>query len=876
MILESIAIQNFKRFPGRLAITGLQPGLNVFVGPNETGKSTIADAIRTLFLERYKTSTLKDIQPWKEHDGPPSVEAQFHISGVSHYLRKQFLSKQRCELRIGERLFREDEAEEQLASILGFARAGNRSVKAENAGIPGLLWVKQGTTQEIRESAGYAAHYLRDALASLSGGAIAGGQDVLITAVQRDLGQLLTERTRRPTGAYADTESQLQKMESDRERLRAQAAEFNEALKQLETQQAAFDEAQARRAWEELERRADVAQSRVAEKQKIEGDLREARQAAQLAHAELNLVLQHETTASANEEALAALRLQVSGAAAAANEAQASFERAQLAVDEAQRHKAEAQAAHDIATVAATVTNLSEQADNLKSERTRVQNALESALAASEALQEAAREAARLEIDTKAVEALKKTGAKLSPLRARRDAALPRIDYLLTRPLVVEGKPLSGEGQLAVTHEVLVEIPEVGTLRIVPGVTDLAALTKELDELERTHAQLLAQCGVDSLPAAEHREQAWLAAKAQQARQQEILRIHAPDGPEAMRTRLVELEAKVQALDARIISLPDTEDAPSLEDALARLQSATDRLEVARDVLAAEAEKRSSKAAALSSLLDSIQAREREVSSPEHQERRQAWKTAIVEKRTLAEHRTETVGILEQTLRAAEQEDPDADVKRLKASALLAREAQRERESRITRLRANLESAGATGLGETLAKLDASIEQATRRLLELKSRADALSMLEETLVQERDAVTSELRAPLTERLGHYVRRLFPRSQLHLTDDLEPVSLTREDQPAPLESLSWGTREQLGIFARLAYADMLKDAGRPTLLMLDDAAVHTDSGRRAILKKALLDAATRHQILLFSCHPESWDDMGVPQRSIDDLRVPASG
>jgi uncharacterized protein YhaN len=57
-------------------------------------------------------------------------------------------------------------------------------------------------------------------------------------------------------------------------------------------------------------------------------------------------------------------------------------------------------------------------------------------------------------------------------------------------------------------------------------------------------------------------------------------------------------------------------------------------------------------------------------------------------------------------------------------------------------------------------------------------------------------------------------------------------------------------------------------------MLDDAAVHTDATRRDALKRALLDAATRHQILLFTCHPELWDDLGVKQRAIDDLRAAA--
>jgi uncharacterized protein YhaN len=77
----------------------------------------------------------------------------------------------------------------------------------------------------------------------------------------------------------------------------------------------------------------------------------------------------------------------------------------------------------------------------------------------------------------------------------------------------------------------------------------------------------------------------------------------------------------------------------------------------------------------------------------------------------------------------------------------------------------------------------------------------------------------------------------------------------------------GAREQMGIIARLAYADLLQEAGRPTLLILDDALVHTDEDRLRQMKRVICDAAARHQVLIFTCHPDAWRDLGVPVRSI---------
>ncbi|ARK54153.1 GTP-binding protein [Burkholderia pseudomallei] len=107
--------------------------------------------------------------------------------------------------------------------------------------------------------------------------------------------------------------------------------------------------------------------------------------------------------------------------------------------------------------------------------------------------------------------------------------------------------------------------------------------------------------------------------------------------------------------------------------------------------------------------------------------------------------------------------------------------------------------------------------------------------------------------------------------LELGEDFVPRLLTRPGaEVGDFHEMSFGAREQMGVISRLAYADLLKEAGRPTLIMLDDALVHSDDGRLAQMKRVLFDAATRHQILLFSCHPEKWRDLGVGARSVEAL------
>lgn len=118
--------------------------------------------------------------------------------------------------------------------------------------------------------------------------------------------------------------------------------------------------------------------------------------------------------------------------------------------------------------------------------------------------------------------------------------------------------------------------------------------------------------------------------------------------------------------------------------------------------------------------------------------------------------------------------------------------------------------------------------------------------------------------------------LFPGATLSLGDDLTPALLTRGNATggntaggtrATFDMLSFGAREQMALISRLAYADLLKEAGRPTLVILDDALVHSDGQRLGEMKRVLFDAAQRHQVLLFTCHPDAWRDLGAMPRPI---------
>jgi DNA repair exonuclease SbcCD ATPase subunit len=874
MKLQSIAIQEFKQFTGKLVIDDLQPGLNLFVGPNEAGKSTIAEAVRAVFLERYKASHLKDLLPWGKASGQPSVEVSFELDGMACRLSKQFVTRQRCELRIGQSAFGEDEAEDKLAALLGFSRPARGPLKAENAGVPGLLWVQQGGTQEMRDSTGHAAQYLRDALSQLSGGRESAGEDALIAAVQRELRQLLTARTQKSTGPLAEAEQTLTRLIEERADLEQQRQQFEANIASLATQQQTFDDTQRKRPWEIHEQKALQAQLRADAVVQLESSLKGLEQSVKASEAELALPLQQEQNALDLEAAVARERQQLDALRASVAAVQAEHADAAASVTQFEQAFADANRALELANAAVTAADLRSQIGLFRAESERLEASIAAASKVNDAVLEAAREAATLEIDEAKLKRLAALGSELSVLRARTEAAMTRIEYRLNGAITVNDDPVSGEGVLRVDEEKRIGLGALGELRVIPGVSDLPARLSELASLEAQHAQLLQALGVASLGEGEARHERWKAALAQQKSQAKILDVHAPQGIEALRAASATAAARMQAANERLAGLPDVSAAQPLDEARRNAEIARDALEAARKVLTQAADKKSTGMANAESLADQLQRKQAQLDDEAFRRNRAQWQAKIVEQRVQVEALRKQREGRERELEAARLDDPAAEAKRYRASAELARGEQNDRQVKIAALRSQLETVGASGLGERLAAVQAKVEQATRRKDELGLRASALSLLDEVLVDERDAAVAQLRAPLTERLGHYLKRIFPQSTIALGDDLSPATLDRFGRADTLEALSFGTREQLGILTRLAYADLLKASGRPTLLMLDDAAVHTDAARRDAIKRALIDAATRHQILVFTCHPELWDDLGVRQRAIEDLKVAA--
>ncbi|WP_432725251.1 AAA family ATPase [Variovorax sp. W6] len=874
MKLQRLRIENFKLFRAPLEIDGLTDGLNLFAAPNESGKSTVAEAIRAAFFERHRSSAVEYLRPWGESSATPMVEVDFELDGKPYRLTKAFLGKKRCELVIDGRAMDGAVAEDHLAALLGFRFPGKGASTPEHMGIPGLLWIKQGTSHDIASAVGFASDHLRNALGESLGELASSNGDAVLKAVEAERNELLTPAAGTPRGAFADALKLRTELEAELERLHADIESYQSGVDRLAALRRDHQRDEAAQPWAALREQLVVAQQRLDEARGLdekktaqEAALRQIaaqvnswrtqlqameREEGSLAHRETNL----QRTQQALAKALGELQAWEPRHAAAMKADAEARENLRLARQAASRIAQEK-----------TVESLTEQLATLSQSH-------EKAKAEQEKVTRLQAEAQALAVPESDLKRLRHCADALRTAQARLDAVATALEFELqpSAKVRVAGIELSGSTRQTVIARTDIEIEGVGRISVLPGGTDLESLAIERDRARDELAALLQNLRAESVAAVEERARQQVLRKGEAGAAEAVLAALAPKGLGALAADVATREARLAEARQVLQAMPSAPAAgmavPSAESEEATARAALEAASVALNeakVAAGNAREQVKAAedelAAVKATLDDPARAGRKTEAGGALTDALAQQSAIQDKVAELSRRLQTVNlpVLAQ------------DVERLERSARQAETAHSQRANEITRLEVELETKGALGQEETASEKQRELEHAARRCAELERRARALDHLLKLLREKRSALARRLRAPLQKHLDHYLQILFPGAQIEVGDDLSPGRITRQGlrgaQSGEFEELSVGAREQMGVVARLAYADLLKEANKPTLLILDDALVNTDEERLRQMKRVLYDAAQRHQILIFSCHPEAWRDLGVVARSI---------
>lgn len=876
MKLTKLRLAQIRQFRGTLEIPIFEPGLNIFWGPNEAGKSTVVRAIRAAYLERYKSGVIDDLLPRGETASTcsPTIEVHFSSGDKAHVLSKTFFHKKRCSYSCAGKAYEGDEAEDAVAALLGFGFALKGASKAANWGIPGLLWIQQGDGHHLADPVDHARDYLRTALELTVSAVASTAGDDLLARLKAERALLLTPETGKPRGAYLDAVNKVAALDAEIAALDGQIGTYHADVDRLATLRAEQAQEAAARPWVAFRTRLEGARAALGASQQLQTRLKP------LVEAEKNLTTSSRLLAE-QLQGYVQLREAMNGRGEALARAQAARESAETSVASWDAKLAEARRAVDTAAAvvaAATVEDgraaLLQQLDMANAERDRLSGVVEHAVAQAEALARHTADAAANALASDGVQRMDAILLALRELEIQRRAVATAIAFDL-RPgmqVTLDGRAVDRSSEHRISAAASIEIAGVGRIGIVPGQSDAAELAAQVEAKKLELSKTLAALGARTFEEVRLRQERHRIATAEASTAKQLLDLTAPKGVETVRAALAAAGSAADNAQKQLQALAPMPVAPlpSLAEAKTSLQFAQQALQALAEQKAAAAQALAGARASEHAASDECAKARTAVGEVQQSSREAETQGQLVLERAKLEETRASLGDLRQLIKQARPEELDLEVKRLQASLDALQTAHQQRAVQISNLEGALEQVGANGLEDRRADLEATRQAQTRRRDELKLRANGLQLLVQRMEDKRQALTRRLQAPLQARLDHYLRLVFPGSSISLREDLTPGDLVRgagANDTAAFGQLSYGAQEQTALISRLAYADLLKEAGKPTLIILDDALVHSDAQRLEHMQRILYDAAQRHQVLLFTCQRERWTGLGVAAREL---------
>jgi len=512
------------------------------------------------------------------------------------------------------------------------------------------------------------------------------------------------------------------------------------------------------------------------------------------------------------------------------------------------------------------------QLEQLNKRKARIESAWEEVARAEELL-------ARNNVDEETLKAIQKAERSLIQTQAKLEIGAPNV---LLRGLTdldfqIDGEQTSiakdEERSLSVSDRVCMTIPEYLQMELTAGSSSSNLLKK----VEDTKQKLDAVCNDAGVSNADEARQSFdVRREAQQsiARQKEIETENLSD------LIYEELERKVIGLGKSVPTyptnrVPEPNLSPDLESAKKELESAEDGLETASKVWE-EARKKLDAARKLADRLNKkyqkvkveLDLKNDEIKHVESKLARSRKSTSDDELESDLSKYTETVRTEEENVKSAEVNLRDKEPDRVRTLAETAKGSlQTVEKTRVaaqkenTEVRTRLKVFGEDGLHEKLHASQSHLDHIQQENAAMFRRGSAAKLLYETMKEERDKVRLAYVAPLKEKIEKLGRLVFNNSfEVEVTENLEVASRTMDGYNVPFESLSGGTKEQISLISRLACAmTVSKEGGAP--LVLDDALGYTDPERLKLMGAVLAKAGRECQIIILTCVPDRYSNVG---------------
>ena len=868
MKILALHLTNVRKFTAkRASITGIGAGITVVSEANEFGKSTFFDAIHALFFEKYSSSAkpVKSLQPYA--GGAVEIAADVATDQGTFRVEKRFLSKKSARisrLPDGATLAQDDEAERWISSLLGTAHDGPA----------GLLWVRQGQLGLEANSPKETAQLMetrRDLLSSVAGeiDTMTGGRrmDRVMRGVAERLA-LITTKTGRQSGPWKAASDAVETLSTEFSHVSAQVKVLETALtdrKQAEAAVLRFDNpaAKTRRDAALVSAKAamETARARV-------GAVKAAEQTHDLAVLRSRNAT-HDLDAFLKAiDTLETAQAQAADLHAKADDAQSEATRLKGILDAAQTcHAAAVQAA---ATARQRLDQSRRQsvARRAKTDVARINAQIVKAQTAL-AQHDAARAVIKASVATPDwLQRAEQAQADLSNLTATFAAQATTFAVAYDGPARIthNGVAVTADQRIVVEGDTRLVVPGLGAITIharPSGDNIKSELATAQDNLDT----LLSQPGATSIQDARSIAAERTSADAKAALAKAIVDTLAPHGVAALHT--AKAEAELAAADANDmvldpVAILETQVAHHDEaaaDARQKLHTANADHAIARE----NAAKSHATSQAAKQIVDRAQADAGPAAT--RADRRAGYLRQQAQDQATQAHAHADL----QTLVAAAPDlgTAGAELKRAEDAIATLRQDRSQVAERLAALSSEIRTLAGNGIEERRDELAGELDAARASQARFAQQAAALTRLQTALDAERTAARDTYFEPVQEELKPLLSILHRDAAISFdSDSLLPTSLMRDTTQETLDDLSGGTKEQIAILTRLAFARLFARKGRHMPIILDDALVYSDDDRIIKMFTALTRVAQDQQIIVFSCRQLAFQDLGGARPAVE--------
>ena len=871
----------------------INDGLNIVVGPNEMGKSTLLDALRAVLFEKHdsRARPVRDLQNDRNNAGPV-IELAFELNEGIYRIRKRFIKKPYARLDCPDgRTLEGDAAEEELRELLSLGKPARSGAQPETLGMWNVLWVKQGRSFGAPDLPESARGNLHGALESEVGTVLGGRRGrALPQVIEKQLGELVTSSTSKPRGQYRDILERETSLNGEIESLEERRAELSDTLARLEEAQETLKRLSS-------ENRDETAGKEIKRARQRHGELAELETRREAAGTELELRKLNLEKAEGEEKLRSQLKdnikaeeVSLDAAGKRRGEVREKERESREKIEKLREAVREAEAGLGAAEDAVPRESRVLEAVRLKNRIGELERRFEKAREAETRRREAQRGAVTITVTEELIERIRAAEKELEKATDRLSAVATTItlDMEPNRPdgIEINGEPFIGDrSSIRAVSPVTIAIPECGRITVEPAIKNRDKLLGQQNNAETELKNTLREAGAESPSEAKNRygEREKLLRDAELARQEAEL--HSP--------ATEEYEAGAQALGDHIESLSlvlkrETDELalselPTLKESETALEDARERAADARHALEKTRAKLSGPDKTLGDLQTELTTADVRYEGAEEHLARLRSQLEDAEKQCPSDELLENIDTAQKRLLEQEEviaklsgEHEDETLEQLQARMdRLEKAIEERREKRgnldveISGLRSRVEASEGGGIDEVIQQKNRELELCQEEIRRSKREVDVLTLLLSTLRDAEREAKELYMSPVVNRLRPYLQLLFPGANIAIDENLKITGVVREGgYEEPFHHLSMGTQEQIAVLVRLAFAEMLVEQGQPATVVLDDALVFSDDRRMDRMFDILNMAAKNIQVLIFTCREQLFEGIGGSHLSLD--------